>query len=139
MRIISFSDSENIDAMVVVIISWRQQWLSLLHSFIQQAWTQALRSSSPARSVSEIRDGEYLRQWYRLEIRLNTFRQSTISQKKTIQRGKKTQRNKGRKEETTRAPALPRFILLVNFSDTLLVISILDIVYDCHLRPLLQS
>ena len=139
MRIISFSDSENIDAMVVVIISWRQQWLSLLHSFIQQAWTQALRSSSPARSVSEIRDGEYLRQWYRLEIRLNTFRQSTISQKKTIQRGKKTQRNKGRKEETARASALPRFILLVNFSDTLLVISILDIVYDCHLRPLLQS
>ena len=81
--------------------------------------------------MSEIRDGEYLRQWYRLEIRLNTFRQSTISQKKTIQRG--------RKEETARAPALPRFILLVNFSDTLLVISILDIVYDCHLRPLLQS
>ena len=24
-------------------------------------------------------------------------------------------------------------------SDTLLVVSILDIVYDCHLRPLLQS
>ena len=28
---------------------------------------------------------------------------------------------------------------LVSFSDTLLVVSILDIVYDCHLRSLLQS
>ena len=32
-----------------------------------------------------------------------------------------------------------RFILLVRFSDTLLLVSILDMVYDCHLRPLLQS
>ena len=30
-------------------------------------------------------------------------------------------------------PRLPRFILLVSFSETLLVVSILDIVYDCHL------
>ena len=37
------------------------------------------------------------------------------------------------------APRLPRFILLVSFSDTLLVVSILEIVYDCHLRPLFQS
>ena len=28
---------------------------------------------------------------------------------------------------------LPRFILPVSFSDTLLVVSILDLVYDCHL------
>ena len=32
-----------------------------------------------------------------------------------------------------------RFIPLVRFSDTLLLVSILDMVYDCHLRPLLQS
>ena len=36
------------------------------------------------------------------------------------------------------APHLPRFILLVSFSDTLLVVAILGIVYDCRLRPLLQ-
>ena len=34
--------------------------------------------SNPARGVSEIRDGEDLWQWSRLEIRLNTFRRSTI-------------------------------------------------------------
>ena len=38
-----------------------------------------------------------------------------------------------------RARHLPGFILLVSSSDTLLVVSILDKVYDCHLRPLLQS
>ena len=38
-----------------------------------------------------------------------------------------------------RRARLPRLILLVSFSDTLLVVSILDIVYDCHLWPLLQS
>ena len=32
-----------------------------------------------------------------------------------------------------RAPCLPRFILVGGFSDTLLVVSILDRVYDCHL------
>ena len=31
------------------------------------------------------------------------------------------------------APRLPRFILLGSFSDTLLVVSILDMIYDCHL------
>ena len=36
-------------------------------------------------------------------------------------------------ESSARAPRLPRFILLVSLSDTLLVVSILDIVYDCHL------
>ena len=38
-------------------------------------------SSNPARSVSEIRNGENLWQWSRLEIRLNPFRRSTIPQK----------------------------------------------------------
>ena len=36
-------------------------------------------------------------------------------------------------ESSARAPRLPRFILLVSLSDTLLVVSILEIVYDCHL------
>ena len=40
---------------------------------------------------------------------------------------------------SARAPRLPRFIQLVSFIDTLLVVWTLDIVYDCHLRPLLQS
>ena len=35
-------------------------------------------------------------------------------------------------ESSGRAPELPRFILLVSFSDTLLVVSILDIVCDCY-------
>ena len=39
-------------------------------------------------------------------------------------------------ESLARAPRLLRFTLLVSFSDTLLVVSILDIVYDCHLRAL---
>ena len=33
--------------------------------------------SNPARGASEIRDGEDLGQWSRLEIRLNAFRRST--------------------------------------------------------------
>ena len=37
------------------------------------------------------------------------------------------------------APRLPRFILLGSFSGTLVMVSILDIVYDCHLQLVLQS
>ena len=37
--------------------------------------------SNPACGVSEIRDGEDLWQWSRLEIRLNAFHRSTILQK----------------------------------------------------------
>ena len=44
---------------------------------------------------------------------------------------------RGKVESSARAPCLLEFILLVSFSDTLLVGSMLD--YDCHLRPLLQS
>ena len=36
-------------------------------------------------------------------------------------------------------PRLPGFFLLGGFSDTLLVVSILGIVYDCHLLLLLGS
>ena len=42
-------------------------------------------------------------------------------------------------ETSARASHLLRATLLVNFSDTLLVVSILDLVYDCHLWLLLQS
>ena len=41
-------------------------------------------SSNPACCVSEIRDCEDLWQWSRLEIRLNTFHRSTITQKQLI-------------------------------------------------------
>ena len=37
----------------------------------------------------------------------------------------------------THAPRLSRFIMLVSFSDTLLVVLILETVYECHMRPLL--
>ena len=37
--------------------------------------------SNPARGVSEIRNGENLWQWSRLEIRVDTFRRSTIPQR----------------------------------------------------------
>ena len=37
------------------------------------------------------------------------------------------------------APRLPRFILLASFSSTLFAVSILDIVYDCHLYAVLPS
>ena len=40
--------------------------------------------SNPARDVPEIRSGEDLWQWSRLEIRLNAFRWSTIPQKQFI-------------------------------------------------------
>ena len=42
------------------------------------------RCSNPARDVSEICDGENLLEWSQLEVRLNTFRQSTIPQKQVI-------------------------------------------------------
>ena len=42
-------------------------------------------------------------------------------------------------EVDARVPRHSRFILLGKFNDTLLVVLILDIVYDCHLLPLLQS
>ena len=59
------------------------QWLSLLHNFIQQILNLGA-GSSPVCGVSEIRDGEDLRQWSRLETRLNAFRCSTIPRKQLI-------------------------------------------------------
>ena len=43
-----------------------------------------LRFCAGSNGVSEIRDGEDLWQWSRLEIRLNAFRRSTIPQKQFI-------------------------------------------------------
>ena len=68
---------------------WRHvaPWCSGYHyctTSLIKAWTQVLRRFNPARSVSEIRDGEDLWQWSRLEIRLNAFRRSTIPQKQFI-------------------------------------------------------
>ena len=51
------------------------QWLSLPHNFIQRILNSGL---------SEIRDGENLWELSWLEIRLNTFGQSTIPQKQFI-------------------------------------------------------
>ena len=43
--------------------------------------------SNPAHGMSKICDGEDLGQWSQLEIRLNTFCQSTIQQKQFIIHG----------------------------------------------------
>ena len=43
--------------------------------------------SNPVRGMSKICDGEDLGQWSQLEIRLNTFCQSTIQQKQFIIHG----------------------------------------------------
>ena len=52
-------------------------WLRLLHNFIQQSLNSC---SNPACRVSEIRDGEDLLERSRLEVKLNTFRLSTMPQ-----------------------------------------------------------
>ena len=44
-----------------------------------------------------------------------------------------------RREHGACAPRIRMFIRLVSFSETLLVVSILNMVYDCHMWPLLQS
>ena len=56
--------------------------ITQLHSTIPELRFSV--GSNPALSVSEIRDGEDLWQWSRLEIRLNAFRWSTIPQKQFI-------------------------------------------------------
>ena len=64
-------------APIVVIITNAQ-----LHS--RKPELSFRRSSDPARGVSEICDGEDLGQWCRLEIKINVFRRSTITQKQFI-------------------------------------------------------
>ena len=67
--------------------SSRQKWYSGYHYCTTSFNKPELRfcaGSRPARGVSEIRNGENLWQWSRLEIRLNAFRRSTIPQKQFI-------------------------------------------------------
>ena len=62
-------------------------WCSGNHTAQLDSTKSELRfcaGSNPAHAVSEIRDGEDLWQWSRLEIRLNAFRWSTIPQKQFI-------------------------------------------------------
>ena len=61
----------------------RRHWRVTLHSAMPEL--KFCASSNPIRGVSEIRDGEALCQWSRLDIRLkNAFRRSTIPQKQYI-------------------------------------------------------
>ena len=50
--------------------------------------------SSPVRGVSEIRDGENLWQWSRLEIRLNAFRRSPYHKKQFVIWCERIERNR---------------------------------------------
>ena len=61
-------------AQSVVVITTAQ-----LHS--SKPESRFCAGSNPARGVSEIRDGEDLCRWSRLEIMLNAFHRSTIPQK----------------------------------------------------------
>ena len=59
------------------------QWLLLLHNFTQLS-LKIRTGSNPACGVSEIRYSEDFRQRQQLEIKLNAFRRSVISQKQFI-------------------------------------------------------
>ena len=63
-------------------IQWKKRWSDCDISERPLAIGQALKQCE--NGVSEIRDGEDVWQWSRLEIRLNAFRQSTIPQKQFI-------------------------------------------------------
>ena len=58
--------------------------ITTAHLYSTKPEPRLCASSNPAHGVSEIRDGEDLWQWTRLEIRLNAFRRSTIPQKRFI-------------------------------------------------------
>ena len=61
----------------VVVITTAQPHSTMFEHRFWAGW-------NPARGVSDIRNGEDLWQWSRLEIRLNAFRRSTIPQKQFI-------------------------------------------------------
>ena len=63
-----------VTSVVVVVITTAQ-----VHSINPEP--RFCAGSNHAPGVSEIQDGEDLWQWFRLEIRVNTFRRSTIPQK----------------------------------------------------------
>ena len=67
-------------------ISWRRGAVvvTTVQLYSTKSELRFCAGSKPARGVSEIWDGEDLWQWSRLEIRLNTFSQSTIPQKQFI-------------------------------------------------------
>ena len=71
---------------ILIYILWRRGLLVIttaqLHS--TKSELRFCAGSNPARGVSEIRDDEDLWQRSRLEIRLNAFRRSTITQKQFI-------------------------------------------------------
>ena len=63
------------------------QWCSGYHyckTLFNEVWTQILRSFKSAGCMSDISNCENLWQWPRLKKGVNTFRQSTISQKQFI-------------------------------------------------------
>ena len=77
----------------IEIINWRWQLFFLWRRGVVVITTEQLYStkselrlcagSNSAREVSEIHGGEDLWQWPRLEVKWNTFRRSTISQKQS--------------------------------------------------------
>ena len=86
MLAVSFVVKKTIRTSQLEVFSWRREVVVIttaqLHSTKPEL--RFCASSNPVRGVSEIRDGEDLRQWSRLEIRINAFRRSTIPQKKKI-------------------------------------------------------
>ena len=77
---------KNLKVYYVIISMWRRGVVVIttaqLHSTKPEL--RFCAGSNLPRGVSEIRDGEDLWQWSRLELRLNAFRRSTISQKQLI-------------------------------------------------------
>ena len=59
-------------------------WETLHYNYSGAVMSWFCAGSNPDRDVSDIYDGENLWQWFRLEIRLNAFRRSTIPQKQFI-------------------------------------------------------
>ena len=64
------------------VVPWRRgvAVITTTHLHSTKPELRFCAGSNTAHGVSEIRDGEYLWQWYRLEVRLNAFRGSNISQ-----------------------------------------------------------
>ena len=59
-------------------------WETLHYNYFGAVMSWFCAGSNPDRDVPDIYDGENLWQWFRLEIRLNAFRRSTIPQKQFI-------------------------------------------------------
>ena len=72
--------------MLIKLILWRRGVVVITTAQFHSTKSELrfCTGSNPARCVSEIRDYKDLLQWFRLEIRLNAFRPSTIPQKQFI-------------------------------------------------------